>query len=93
MAKGLNIKPANGKLCILIPGLGAVSTTLIAGVFDIVAGHGLPIGSVTQMGRIRLGKRTEGRNPLIKDFAPLTDMKDIVFGAWDVHGENAYEVW
>jgi myo-inositol-1-phosphate synthase len=92
MAKALNVKPANGKLGILIPGLGAVSTTLIAGVFDIVAGHGLPIGSVTQMGRIRLGKRTEGRNPLIKDFVPLTELKDIVFGAWDVHGENAYEV-
>ena len=92
MAKGLNVKPAQGKLGILIPGLGAVSTTLIAGVFDIRAGHGLPIGSVTQMGRIRLGKRTEGRNPLIKDFVPLADMKDIVFGAWDVHGENAYEV-
>ena len=92
MSQALNVKPANGKLGILIPGLGAVSTTLIAGVFDIIAGHGLPIGSVTQMGRIRLGKRTEGRNPLIKDFVPLTDLKDIVFGAWDVHGENAYEV-
>lgn len=65
---------------------------MIAGVFDILAGNGLPIGSVTQMGRIRLGKRTENRNPLIKDFVPLTDLKDIVFGAWDVHGENAYQV-
>ena len=92
MANALKVKPATGKLGILMPGLGAVSTTLIAGVFDIIAGHGLPIGSVTQMGRIRLGKRTEGRNPLIKDFVPLAELKDIVFGAWDVHGENAYQV-
>ena len=70
MAKGVNVKPAEGKLGILIPGLGAVSTTMIAGVFDILAGNGLPIGSVTQMGRIRLGKRTEKRNPLIKDLSP-----------------------
>ena len=88
----VNVKPATGKLGILIPGLGAVSTTLIAGVYDVLAGNGLPVGSVTQMGRIRLGKRTENRNPLIKDFVPLTDLKDIVFGAWDIHGENAYEV-
>lgn len=88
----VNVKPATGKLGILIPGLGAVSTTLIAGVYDVLAGNGLPVGSVTQMGRIRLGKRTENRNPLIKDLVPLADMKDIVFGAWDIHGENAYEV-
>lgn len=92
MANGVNVKPANGKLAVLIPGLGAVSTTMIAGVYDVIAGNGLPVGSVTQMGRIRLGKRTDNRNPIIKDFVPLTKLEDIVFGAWDIHGENAYEV-
>ncbi|MFA5625776.1 MAG: inositol-3-phosphate synthase [Bradymonadales bacterium] len=90
--KGVNIKPASGKLGVLIPGLGAVSSTLIAGVFDVLRGHGKPIGSVTQMGTIRLGKRTDGRSPLIKDFVPLAPLKDLVFGGWDVHGENVYEV-
>lgn len=92
MSKALAIKPAKGKLGILIPGLGAVSSTLIAGVYDVLAGHGKPVGSVTQMGTIRLGKRTDDRSPLIKDFVPMTHLQDIVFGAWDVHGENCYEV-
>lgn len=92
MSKALTVKPAKGKLGILIPGLGAVSSTLIAGVFNVLAGHGKPIGSVTQMGTIRLGKRTDDRSPLIKDFVPLSKLEDIVFGAWDVHGENCYEV-
>jgi myo-inositol-1-phosphate synthase len=86
-----NIKPANGKLGILIPGLGAVATTLIAGVEAVKKGISQPIGSVTQMGTIRLGKRTENRRPKIKDFVPLADLNDIVFGGWDVFEDNVYE--
>lgn len=90
--KGVDIRPASGKLGVLIPGLGAVSSTLIAGVYDVLRGNGKPIGSVTQMGTIRLGKRTENRAPLIKDFVPLAELGDLVFGGWDIHGENVYEV-
>jgi myo-inositol-1-phosphate synthase len=85
------IEPAIGKLGILIPGLGAVATTLIAGVETIRQGYAQPIGSLTQMGTIRLGKRTENRIPLIKDFLPLTDLNDIVFGGWDIYDDNVYE--
>ena len=84
-------RPAGGRLGILLPGLGAVSTTLIAGVELARRGLGRPIGSVTQMGTIRLGKRTEGRHPLIKDFVPLAGMEDIVFGSWDPFPQDAYE--
>jgi len=86
-----NIKPAEGKLGILIPGLGAVATTLIAGVEAVKKGLAQPIGSLTQMGNIRLGKRTENRYPKIKDFVPLADFNDIVFGGWDVYEDNVYE--
>ncbi|MDB4927141.1 inositol-3-phosphate synthase [Mucilaginibacter sp.] len=86
-----NIKPAQGKLGILIPGLGAVATTLIAGVEAVRKGISQPIGSVTQMGTIRLGKRTENRRPKIKDFVPLANLNDIVFGGWDVYSDNVYE--
>src|ERR1700759_5216587 len=86
-----NIQPANGKLGILIPGLGAVATTLIAGVEAVNKGISQPIGSLTQMGHIRLGKRTEERYPKIKDFVPLADLNDIVFGGWDVFADNVYE--
>src|SRR3982751_6347278 len=86
-----NIAPANGKLGILIPGLGAVATTLIAGVEAVKKNLALPIGSLTQMGSIRLGKRTENRVPRIKDFVPLAELDDIVFGGWDVYGDNVYE--
>ncbi len=92
MTKKLDIKPPKGKLGILIPGIGAVSTTLIAGVEAARKGIGLPIGSLTQMGRIRLGKRNENRFPLIREFAPLARLEDIEFGGWDLHGMNAYEV-
>jgi myo-inositol-1-phosphate synthase len=85
------IAPARGKLGILTPGLGAVATTFIAGVESIRRGHTKPIGSLTQMATVRLGKRTEGRSPLIKDFVPLADLSDIVFGAWDPIPDNAYE--
>jgi len=80
-----------GKLGILLVGMGAVSTTTIAGVLAIRNGLAKPIGSLTQMGTIRLGKRTEGRSPLIKDFVPLASLDDIVFGGWDIFEDNAYE--
>jgi myo-inositol-1-phosphate synthase len=87
----INITPAKGKLGILIPGLGAVATTLIAGVEAVKKGISQPIGSLTQMGHIRLGKRTENRNPKIKEFVPLADLNDIVFGGWDVYEDNVFE--
>src|ERR1700740_3036434 len=85
------IQPAGGKLGILIPGLGAVATTMIAGVEAVKKGLAQPIGSLTQMGHIRLGKRTENRNPKVKDFVPLADLNDVVFGGWDVYSDNVYE--
>lgn len=85
------IQPAEGKLGILLPGLGAVATTMIAGVEAIKKGISKPIGSLTQMGKIRLGKRTENRYPKIKDFVPLADLNDIVFGGWDVYSDNVFE--
>jgi len=72
-------------------GLGAVATTFIAGVLAVRKGIASPIGSVTQMGTIRLGKRTEGRSPLVKDFVPLAGLNDIVFGGWDIFEDNCYE--
>src|SRR5215203_2608326 len=89
--KGVEITPANGKLGILLVGLGAVSTTFVAGVEAVRKGTAKPIGSLTQMGTIRLGKRTENRSPLIKDFVPLADLRDVVFGAWDIFPETAYD--
>jgi myo-inositol-1-phosphate synthase len=84
-------QPAEGRLGILLPGLGAVSTTLIAGVELARRGLGRTIGSVTQMGTIRLGKRSDKRSPLIRDFVSLAGLEDIVFGAWDPFPDNAYE--
>ena len=85
------IAPATGRLGILLAGLGAVSTTLIAGVHAIRKGLAAPTGSLTQMGTVRLGKRTEGRSPLIKDFVPLATLDDLVFGGWDIFEDNCYE--
>jgi len=85
------VREAKGKLGILIPGLGAVATTLIAGVASITKGYAKPIGAVSQLGRIRLGKRTEDRYPLIKDFVPLAKLEDVVFGGWDIYADNVYE--
>ena len=85
------VQPATGKLGVLSVGLGAVATTFIAGVELIRQGKSKPIGSLTQMATIRLGKRTDNRTPLIKEFVPLTELKDIVFGAWDPVPDNAYE--
>jgi myo-inositol-1-phosphate synthase len=87
----IKISPAEGKLGILIPGLGAVATTLIAGVEAVKKGISQPIGSLTQMGHIRLGKRTENRNPKINEFVPLAQLNDIVFGGWDVYEDNVYQ--
>ena len=84
------IASATGRLGVLTPGMGAVATTLYAGVMSARRGYGEPIGSLTQIGRIRLGKRTENRNPLIKDFVPLASLDDIVFGGWDPYSDDAY---
>jgi myo-inositol-1-phosphate synthase len=80
-----------GKLGIMLVGMGAVSTTTIAGVLAVRRGLAKPIGSLTQMGTVRLGKRTEARSPLVKDFVPLGSLDDIVFGGWDIFEENSYE--
>jgi myo-inositol-1-phosphate synthase len=85
------IESSKGKLGVLLPGMGAVSSTLIAGVFLVNAGHAKPIGSVTQMSRIRLGKRDNPQYPFIKDFVPLAGLTDIEFGGWDIYDENCYQ--
>src|SRR5713226_5007329 len=85
------IAPAEGKLGILIPGMGAVTTTFIAGVEAVRRGLAKPIGSVTQLATIRLGKRTENRSPLIKDFIPLASLDDLTFGTWDIFEDNCFE--
>jgi myo-inositol-1-phosphate synthase len=85
------ITAAKGKLGILVVGLGAVATTFVAGVEAVRKGIAVPIGSLTQMGTIRLGKRTDGRSPLIKDFVPLAGLDDLVFGGWDIFTDSAYE--
>jgi len=85
------IAPAEGKLGVLVVGLGAVGTTLIGGVHLIRKGIAKPIGSVTQMGTIRLGKRTDNRTPYIKEFVPLAKLDDLVFGGWDIFEDTAYE--
>jgi myo-inositol-1-phosphate synthase len=87
----VNLKPAEGKLGVLIPGIGAVSTTFVAGVEAIRQGLGHPVGSLTQLATIRLGKRTEGRSPLIKNFVPLAKLEDLEFGGWDIYPDTAYE--
>jgi myo-inositol-1-phosphate synthase len=85
------IAEPTGKLGILLVGMGAVSTTTIAGVLAVRRGLAKPIGSLTQMGTVRLGKRTDGRSPLIKDFVPLASLDDVVFGGWDIFDDNSYE--
>jgi myo-inositol-1-phosphate synthase len=87
----VKIVPAKGKLGVLTPGLGAVATTFMAGVFAIRKGLAKPIGSLTQMGTIRLGKRTESRVPMINEFVPLANLDDLVFGGWDIFEDNAFE--
>ena len=89
--KPIDIRPATGKLGILVPGMGAVATTFMAGVEAIRKGISKPIGSLTQMGTIRLGKRTDARTPTIKEFVPLSKLEDIVFGGWDLFPDDAYQ--
>ena len=91
VSKARPIKPAKGKLGILLPGMGAVASTFIAGVLSARKGVGKPIGSLTQMGAIRIGKRTDNNHPKIKDFVPLADLNDIVFGGWDIFPDNMYQ--
>lgn len=83
------IAPARGRLGVLTPGLGAVATTFIAGVENVRRGHGAPIGSLTQMATIRLGRRSDKRSPLIRDFVSLASLDDLVFGAWDPIPDDA----
>src|SRR5262249_24911409 len=85
------VKPADGKLGVLLVGLGAVATTYVAGVENVRRGRGKPIGSLTEMSTIRLGKRTDNRAPKFRDFVPLASLDDIVFGAWDPIPDDAYE--
>ncbi len=87
----VTIAPASGRLGILIPGMGAVATTFIAGVEAVRRGLGVPVGSLTQLGTIRLGKRTDNRTPKIKDFIPLAPLECLSFGGWDIYEDNAYE--
>src|SRR5262252_3876206 len=84
------IEPAKGKLGVMIPGMGAVATTFVAGVEAIRKGLAKPIGSLTQMGTIRLGKRTDGRSPKVKEFVPLAGLDDLVFTGWDPFDDDMY---
>src|SRR5882724_9090816 len=89
-AENGTIEPAKGKLGIMIPGMGAVATTFVAGVEAIRKGLAKPIGSLTQMGTIRLGKRTDALSPKIKEFVPLATLNDLVFTGWDIFEDNMY---
>jgi myo-inositol-1-phosphate synthase len=91
LKKGVDIRPAKGKLGILLPGMGAVATTFVAGVMNIRRGLAKPIGSLTQMGTIRLGKRTDNRSPSISEFVPMAALDDLVFGGWDIFRDDAFE--
>src|SRR5262249_40595180 len=91
MKQPTEIMKPGGKLGVLLVGMGAVATTTIAGVMLARRGEALPIGSLTQLGTIRLGKRTDGRTPLIRDVVPLASLTDIEFGGWDIFPDNAYE--
>ena len=91
MRRPVNIASSKGRLGVLTPGMGAVSTTFMAGVELVRREESEPVGSLTQLGTIRLGKRTEGRAPKIKDFVPLANLDDIVFGGWDVFQDDAYK--
>jgi myo-inositol-1-phosphate synthase len=91
LKKGVHVEPASGKLGVLIPGLGAVATTTIAGCLAVRRGLAKPIGSLCEMGTIRLGKRTDDRVPRIRDYVPLATLDDLVFGGWDIFPDNAYQ--
>ncbi len=87
----VNIAPAEGPLAVFLVGLGAIATTLVAGVEAIKRGQAQPIGSMTEMGTVRLGKRMENRSPRIKDFVPLARLEDLRFAAWDIYPDSAYD--
>src|SRR3984957_18343633 len=91
MRRPVSIAPPKGKLGVLTPGMGAVSTTVMAGVELVRQGASVPVGSLTQLGTIRLGRRTEGRVPKIKEFVKLAELKDLVFGGWDIYTDSAYQ--
>src|SRR5262245_66625825 len=91
MRKPTQVAPAQGKLGVLLPGLGAVATTTIAGVMLARRGLARPTGSLTQCATIRLGKSTAHRTPLVHEFVPLAGLDQLVFGGWDIFPENAYE--
>src|SRR5437763_12553227 len=91
MPTPVDIAPARGRLGVMLVGLGAVSTTTIAGILAIRKGIAKPIGSLTEMGTVRLGKRTENRSPAIRDFVPLAELNQLVFGGWDIFEDNCYE--
>src|SRR5947207_14053208 len=88
--QGSQIAPPRGKLGVMVPGMGAVATTFMAGVEAVRKGLSQPIGSLTQMGTIRLGKRTDGRSPKIKDFVSLSGLNDLVFTGWDIFEDDMY---
>jgi myo-inositol-1-phosphate synthase len=90
-ASNNKVAPAKGKLGVMVVGLGAVATTMIAGVEAVRRGLAKPVGSLTQMGTIRLGKRTDNNSPLIKDFIPIANLNDVVFTGWDIFKDNVYE--
>src|SRR5689334_4186511 len=87
---GSEIQPPRGKLGVMIPGMGAVATTFVAGVEAVRKGIAKPIGSLTQMGTIRLGKRTDARSPKVKEFVPLSGLDDLVFTGWDIFEDDMY---
>src|SRR4029450_239880 len=89
--KDVKITPPSGPLGVILPGMGAVSSTFIAGVQAIKKGIAQPVGSLTQMGTIRLGKRTERRVPAIKEFVPLASLEDLHFGGWDIFSDDVYQ--
>src|SRR6516225_11258116 len=91
MEKPNSIAAPKGKLGVLTPGMGAVATTFMAGVELVRQKQAVPVGSLTQMGTIRLGRRTDGRSPRIKDFVKLARLEDLVFGGWDIFPESAYD--
>jgi myo-inositol-1-phosphate synthase len=91
LKKGVEVKPATGKLGVLMPGMGAVATTFVAGVLAVRRGLAKPIGSLTQMGTIRLGKRTDNRVPKLREYVPLASIDDLCFGGWDIFPENMYQ--
>ena len=91
LKKGVDVTPASGKLGVLLPGMGAVATTFIAGVLAARRKLALPIGSLSQMGTIRLGKRTENRVPAIRDYVSLAGLDDLGCGVWDIFADNSFE--